>query len=287
MTKKELKERTYIPDKTFPINIFFTTDIPLHWHDHMEWIFIKEGKARIQIDDKFTYLQKGEIAFINSQQLHAAWLIDENTEIIAIVFNSAIIRNSGLDNTENLYFSPYLSQQLKLPNFIRKDEIHTKLIINSISNLVNEFVQKKTGYELFIKSELFRIFGLVFRYYCQLEQQSYNRCQKNYNLTLVLDYLREHYDKEISVNEAAKMVNLSPNHFCKVFKKVTGKTLIEYLQLLRINEAEKMLTKTDLPVTEIASRVGFGSVTYFGRVYKKLKSMSPSASRGRYINQSL
>lgn len=67
------------------------------------------------------------------------------------------------------------------------------------------------------------------------------------------------------------MVNLSPNHFCKVFKKITGKTLIEYLHLLRINEAEKMLVDTDASITEIAGNVGFSSITYFGRVFKKLK----------------
>jgi AraC family transcriptional regulator, transcriptional activator of pobA len=42
----------------------------------MEWVFIKNGKARIQIDDVFVCLQKGEIAFVNSKQLHAAWMVD-------------------------------------------------------------------------------------------------------------------------------------------------------------------------------------------------------------------
>jgi AraC family transcriptional regulator, transcriptional activator of pobA len=281
MTIPHLKEMTYIPDKTFPINIFFTADIPLHWHDHMEWIFIKNGRARIQIDDDFDTLQKGEIAFVNSKQLHAAWMVDEDTEIIAIVFNEAIVRNSGLDITENLYFSPYLSHQLKLPNFIRKDELHTSEIIVSITHLVEEFLQKRDGYELLIKAELFRTFGLIFRNYSRLTQQSTNRYQRKYKLTALLDYLREHYYTEITVNEAAKMVNLSPNHFCKVFKKVTSKTLIEYIHLLRINEAEKMLIETDLPVTEIAEKVGFGSTTYFGRVFKKIKNTSPSARRSR------
>ena len=281
MTIPHLKEMTYIPDRTFPINIFFTADIPLHWHDHMEWIFIKNGRARIQIDDIFVYLQKGEIAFVNSKQLHAAWMIDENTEIIAIVFNEAIVRNSGLDNTENLYFSPYLSHQLKLPNFIRKEEIHTSQINVSVTNLVEEFVQKKAGHELLIKAELFRIFGLIFRNYSHLTQQYTTRYQRKYNLTVLLDYLREYYYAEITVNKAAKMVNLSPNHFCKIFKNVTGKTLIEYIQLLRINEAEKMLTETNLPITEIAEKVGFGSITYFGRVFKKIKNISPSVRRSR------
>ena len=279
LTVKHLKESTYIPDMTFPINVFFARDIALHWHDHMEWIIVKEGKARVQIDDTFIHLHKGEFAFINSKQLHAAWLLEENTELIAVVFNEAIIRNNGLDNTENLYLLPYLNHKQKLPNFLRSTEPHVEKINESINNLIKEFERKENGYELLIKAELFRIFGLIFRYYTQLEEQSTNRIQKKYNMTVLLDYLRENYNREISVNDAAKMVSLSPNHFCKVFKKVTGKTLIEYLHLLRINEAERLLIETDLPVTEIAEKIGFGSITYFGRVFKKIKNMPPSVRR--------
>ena len=279
MTVKHLKESTYIPDMTFPINVFFARDIALHWHDHMEWIIVKEGKARVQIDDTFIHLHKGEFAFINSKQLHAAWLLEESTELIAVVFNEAIIRNNGLDNTENLYLLPYLNHKQKLPNFLRSTEPHVEKINESINNLIKEFERKENGYELLIKAELFRIFGLIFRYYTQLEEQSTNRIQKKYNMTVLLDYLRENYNREISVNDAAKMVSLSPNHFCKVFKKVTGKTLIEYLHLLRINEAERLLIETDLPVTEIAEKIGFGSITYFGRVFKKIKNMPPSVRR--------
>jgi len=279
LTVKHLKESTYIPDMTFPINVFFARDIALHWHDHMEWIIVKEGKARVQIDDTFIHLHKGEFAFINSKQLHAAWLLEESTELIAVVFNEAIIRNNGLDNTENLYLLPYLNHKQKLPNFLRSTEPHVEKINESINNLIKEFERKENGYELLIKAELFRIFGLIFRYYTQLEEQSTNRIQKKYNMTVLLDYLRENYNREISVNDAAKMVSLSPNHFCKVFKKVTGKTLIEYLHLLRINEAERLLIETDLPVTEIAEKIGFGSITYFGRVFKKIKNMPPSVRR--------
>ncbi|WP_084821883.1 AraC family transcriptional regulator [Bacillus sp. SA1-12] len=284
MMVNKLKESTYIPDKSFPINVFFTLDIPLHWHDHMEWIIVKEGSARIQIDDTFVQLQKDELAFVNSKQLHAAWPLDNNTELIAIVFNEALVRNNGLDNTENLYFSPYLNQQLKLPNFLHNDEPYSKEISTPIYNLIDEFKREETGFELLIKAELFRIFGLIFRYYCQMEKRQVN-CYQNYNLTTLLNYLRENYEKEISVKDAAQMVNLSPNYFCRVFKKVTGKTLIEYIHLLRINEAERMLIETNWQVTEIAEKVGFESITYFGRVFKKIKSVSPTEVRNDQIKK--
>ncbi|MBO0996034.1 AraC family transcriptional regulator [Bacillus sp. SD088] len=279
MVQKHLKESTFIPDKTFPINVFYTNGIHLHWHDHMEWVMIKEGKAVVQIDDVFVHLKKGEIALFHPKQLHAAHVLEADTRLIAIVFNEAIIRNSGLDNTENLYFFPYFNEQIKMPNFLRKEDAHTKEIRKSISNLIDEFERKETGYELMVKSELYRTFSMIFRNYAYIEDVPASRIQKKYKLTTLLNYLRENFYESISVEEAAKMVNLSPNHFCKVFKKVTGKTLIEYLNILRVYEAEKMLAETDWSIMEIAEKVGYESVTYFGRVFKQVKGMPPSAKR--------
>src|SRR5262249_48423731 len=103
--------------------------------------------------------------------------------------------------------------------------------------------------------------------------------QKPYDFTQLLHTLRERFQESISVDEAARMVNLSKAHFCKVFKQVTGKTLIEYIHLLRVQEAERLLLDTNYPVTEIADRVGFSNMTYFGRVFKKMRSTTPTEIR--------
>lgn len=281
MGVKHLKEATFLPDKTFPINVFFVKDIHLHWHDHMEWIIVKEGSVMVQVDDVFVQLEKGEIAFVNSKQLHAAQVLNDETELIAIVFNHAIVRNNGLDNTVNLYLSPDMYDQLRLPNFLKRGGAYTAKIGEAISRLIHEFETKERGYELLIKSELFKIFGLLFRNYCRFEELSVTSIEKQYNLTKLFDYLRENYDKSITIQQAATMVNLSPNHFCKIFKKVTGKTLIEYLNILRINEAERLLMESDMTISDIAEKVGYASITYFGRVFKKFKNVSPSERRDR------
>lgn len=274
----ELKETTFIPDKSFPIHIFYTREIPVHWHDHMEWIMIRKGQARVQVDDVFVDMNPGEFAMVNSKQLHSAQVLEEDTEIIAIVFNEAIIRNSGLDNTEHLYFTPYLNHELKLPNFLKEGQ-YTQEINESIIRIVNEYKHKEKGFELLIKSEIFKVFGFIFRRFYQMADQTHLSIRRNYNLSPLLNYLRMHYDEDISLKEAADMVNLTPNHLCKVFKKVTGKTLIEYTHHLRINEAERLLIEKDDPISEIAEQVGFGSITYFGRVFKRIKNMPPSEKR--------
>ncbi len=75
------------------------------------------------------------------------------------------------------------------------------------------------------------------------------------------------------------MVHLSEGYFCQIFKEITGKTAMDYINRLRIDKAEKMLRKTAMTVTEVASLCGFDDANCFSRMYKKLKGESPQAAR--------
>jgi AraC-like DNA-binding protein/quercetin dioxygenase-like cupin family protein len=273
------KEHTYIPDHSFPINMFFVEGIPLHWHDHIEWIYVQRGSSRIQIDAAFETIVEGELVFVNSKQLHSATALTPDTKMICIVFNEALVRGNGLDVTEYHYFQPYLHQRSNWPTAVRRGQAITEDIVGAFNRLVEEFGRKSSGFELLVKAELLRIFGLYFRFAEQSTGQQSSLVRQSEDFAALLERLRTRLAEPISVKEAAATVSLSPNHFCRVFKQLTGKTLLEYVHLLRINEAERLLLDTNWPVTEIADQVGFPNLTYFGRVFKKLKSITPSAIR--------
>lgn len=279
MTVSPLKENTRLHDRTFPINVFRVGGIHTHWHDHIEWIYVKEGQAKIQIDGTFEPLGKGELAFVNSRQLHSAVRLTDDTELVCIVFNEALVRGSGLDVTEFHYFVPYLQKQKGWPSWMRADAPCMEELGVSFERLLLEFARKQPGYELLVKAELLRIFGLYFRYAEQCQAEAPARAQSSHDFTGLLQTLRDRYRQSISVGEAAGLVNLSLNHFCKVFKGVTGKTFVDYIHTLRVQEAERLLRETDMPITDIADRVGFSNITYFGRVFKKVRNQPPSAIR--------
>ena len=72
---------------------------------------------------------------------------------------------------------------------------------------------------------------------------------------------------------------MSYHHFCRIFKKVTGKTFIQYLNFVRLREAEKLLIMSDKSVSEIAVSVGFQNTSYFSHIFKKEKSVCPMTYR--------
>jgi AraC family transcriptional regulator, transcriptional activator of pobA len=286
VAKQLFRERTSIPDKTFPINVFSVSAIGLHWHEHLELIYVREGCAQVQVESQTMLLHKGEAAFVNAKQIHAATPDVKSTNLVAIVFNESLLRNSGLDRTDETYFSKILSQSVQLPTFLTINHPSTATVRASIEAIVSEFKQKQAGFELFIKGEIFRVFGMLYRSVGVQPKPKSTRREHYSDFTPLIQHLLTHFPEEVNMRDAAQMVNLSPYHFCRMFKRTTGKTLVEYIHLLRVNQAEKMLLETESSISVIAEKVGFGSISYFSTVFKKHKNLTPTEYRRHWLEVS-
>jgi AraC-type DNA-binding domain-containing proteins len=100
----------------------------------------------------------------------------------------------------------------------------------------------------------------------------------------VTDYLHKNYDKEVKLSDVASLINMSEVAFCRFFRKRTSKSLIEYLNDVRIGMATKELADTAKPISEICYDCGFNNLSNFNRCFKKKKNCSPSEFR-RYFSQ--
>lgn len=274
------KEHTEIPDQTFPINIFTIHYpephiIPLHWHQHLEWIIVTQGSFRVQVDSTFQDLHEGDLLFINTKQIHSAFPESEHSELYAIVFNESLLRNTGLDNTEMKYIVPLLSKDICVPTYFKANQPESLVIKDCLMKLKNAYFKKPFGYELLVKGRLLESIG----YALEKTEGTSQRKQQNQakgSVDPVLAHLSNHFHEPLSVKQAASLCCITPNYFCYLFKKSTGKTLTEYVNMLRIHEAERLLRTHNYTVQQVAFMVGFTNLTYFGRVFKKMKNASPS-----------
>jgi len=94
-----------------------------------------------------------------------------------------------------------------------------------------------------------------------------------------VSYLRANYMYEISLEQVAGEVHLSPAYFSKLFKNEMKCTFSEYLSALRIEYSKELLLDEDLPLVEVAGLVGFKDQSYFSKVFKKLVGVSPGEFR--------
>ncbi|CAH1191834.1 MULTISPECIES: response regulator transcription factor [Paenibacillus] len=100
----------------------------------------------------------------------------------------------------------------------------------------------------------------------------------------ILTYIQIHFRKDLSLDDLAERMNLHPNYISSLFKKETGHTFINYLNMLRIQAAQELLlSNSELSVSAIGQQVGYDSKHYFSKVFKKYTGTTPGAYRNNEI----
>jgi AraC-like DNA-binding protein len=94
-------------------------------------------------------------------------------------------------------------------------------------------------------------------------------------------YIWENYTRKISLQEIANASGLSAPYFSTIFKEEMGENLSGYLNRLRVEKASRLLTETDLSLSEIAGACGFEDQSWFSKIFKSYTGQSP----GKYRNQ--
>ena len=122
---------------------------------------------------------------------------------------------------------------------------------------------------------------IEFAYRCFVFITSYVKPQSNIDYTnhivkATQEYLEYHYAEDISLEDVAEQVNISPQYFSKLIKKTTGFNFIDWLSMLRVKKAKELLTNSNLTVKEVCFMVGYKDPNYFSRIFKKRIGITPS-----------
>lgn len=287
---KNLEENTNLVDVQFPFNIFnksygleTNNILYLHWHENIEIIYLTEGNVVFDIGNQSISAAPGDIIFVNSKQLHSGFSIN-NTVIKyrSIVFGKSLVANNNLDPHHNKYISPFINDKIHFPCKITYKSREYSTLIGYVQSIIDEFDQKKSGYEIMIKNYLLSIIIFIIRntdsFIANISNSQNNmNTLDHYNQLFI--HIQNNYAKKISVKEAASIVNLSPHYFCRAFKKLTGRTFTEFVNLYRINKAEYYLRTTNKSITEISEITGFCNIYYFDKIFKEFKNYSPTTYR--------
>ena len=101
----------------------------------------------------------------------------------------------------------------------------------------------------------------------------------DYRVNLAILFIEANLNRQLSLNEIAQSINVSPWHLCRLFKMGTGTSVTQYLLGLRMEKAKELLETTCLRVKEIMNQVGIRDESHFARTFKKLFGFSPSQYR--------
>ena len=259
----DIKLYEKIPHEQFPIRILVynnnSYNFPQHWHEHTELHYIFNGKCRLKYGDAEYDLQSGDLAIINGNELHRG--IGGECDYICIIIPPAFFEQNH-SIFEKVVRSEYIT------SLIEK-------IYESHARSENVDLLEIKGLMYFLASYLIRNFTVK-----TFGDTTYSgHVNKLNKVNEAIKYMSSNYDKPVTTNQLAALSHLSEGYFCQIFKEVTGKTAMEYLNHMRIDKAEKMLKKTEMTVTEIAFCCGFEDANYFSRMFKKVKGTNPASVR--------
>ncbi|MBR2472304.1 MAG: helix-turn-helix transcriptional regulator, partial [Clostridia bacterium] len=154
---------------------------------------------------------------------------------------------------------------------------------NAINFIFDSLRDKPPGYKFSVIGAMYSLFGVVLDEGIYSARAGHSPADEKSVVKLknVLTYMRENYDKQLSLEDMAKSAGMSPKYFCLFFRNMTGKTPLEYLNGYRVEKASKELIKTYKTVTEIAYACGFNDLSYFIKTFKKHKGVTPAKFRKR------
>ncbi len=258
-----------------------------HYHEELELINIKKGSGTFFVGDCIRQFSDDFFVLIGSNTPHY-WLFDEQ-----------YLNTNTKDSAEIrvIHFKPdYLGEDfLSLPESapIRAVYALAERVIafddesNTFCHIFDKILKESPLNRLLTLSDLLNriqtfestILLTNNRHTTPPQQDDYKRMNK------ILNYIRLNYKTKIQLQEIAQIAGMSPNSFCRYFKQKMGKTLIQFVNELRIGQACKQLSGTSVPIKEICFDCGFQNFVSFHKIFKKVTKVTPNNYRSKSKEQ--
>ncbi len=256
--------------RNFPLSM---SEIGLsHYHNSYEIFYLKEGDRYYYINDKCYHVTAGNMVFIDVYDVHyTAPYEQKEYERYVINFKKELISDITATLNTNLYGC--FNKSVHVVSFNEEERIQVEYILES---LYKRYLDEKENHTDNIKIELVHLLALLNNKSCTLPVKNIEYINPKHELiTQITDYINNNLHEDITLQSISEKFFISTYYFSRLFKKYMGINFIDYLNNIRVREAQLQLTITDLNITQISDKVGFKSPTHFGRIFKKITGVSP------------
>ncbi len=290
---KTFQEITSHGTKEFPMAVYknqlsknILGYIPLHWHDELQFVIVLKGSVTFTINQEEHCVKENNGIFINSGCLHNAIANNLDESIYVSVDVSPHFFAASNSIIQKKYIKPFI--ELKSIPFIEFNEfiIWQNKILKLISDLYKIYFKKDFGFEIKVHSIIFEIWYIIIKNTEKYENEVNESTiySENERIKELLIFIHQNYKYKITLKDIAKVGNISRSECSRFFKKMTNLSPFEYLIKYRISQSVILLKESDLSITEIASEVGFGSVSYYIEKFRKQTNYTPKIFRNKSIN---
>lgn len=272
-------EKINVPNK----HSFITRKLPLksndsvHSHKNFELNFITSGSGRRIVGDHISGFEKGDLVLLGPDVPHC-WEIlegeDQKAFCIVTHFSEDIVSSDFFKMPELEKVVDLLKQSKRGLWFKIEDDQKIRQILEKMTRL--------EGLDYYI--HLLQVFNRLLKIQEReklsnpiAQEGSFSRNLEKINK--VYEYVFQHIQEGVKLEEASSLLNMAPNSFCRFFKKKTDLTFMEYVKRVRVGIAAKLLAETDKQITQICFESGYNNLANFNFYFKSIMGKTPSEYR--------
>lgn len=279
-----LEEGDYVPRfYAYYYKQWINYEMPYHQHDSTEIMYMISGVCRIDVKvgdtEKSLTLKKGEFMVLDANVLHRL-IVEQAVSCRMLNVEFGFMETEGRTLSlrqiagEEQEVSFLLNRPFPYLVLVDQEEVYPVL-----RSLVLELDQRGTEGRMMTHMLFIQLLVCIARLYDERERSEVQ--QSEFYIKRSVDFLHQNYDRNIQVKDVAAEVNLHPGYLHRVFRRGTGRTITEYLTMIRMEKAKMLLEQTDIPIHEISDYVGVGSRQYFHMLFKKYMETTPVEYRLR------
>lgn len=253
-------------------------ELPRRKINDYELLFFTGGKGTFTIEDRTYDVKENDLLLFKPQIFHYGWSVKQPFSFLCMHFDIYASKsvNTMLENEKFIYESvpsrpvKFYKAELDFPEYTNaKDSTYVQSVFRRI---LSESHKREPGYNMVLKSLFIELLFSLFR---QSSSTYLNQQPANPEIDFVIEFLKKNYMEKLHLSEISKQVHLQPTYLSGLFRKHTGVTITDFLNIYRITLAKEMLSKPEHRMSDIAIDTGFYDVHHFSRVFKKYEGLTP------------
>ena len=280
----ELKENKPHGTKDDPFSIYHIANvkrsfqIPVHWHDEFEIIYVKSGFLTVSISGENYIGKPGDAFVVSPGNLHFMGSQTGNVDYFTFLFPLKYISFRTDDILDDKLLEPLNSGHLMISPEIEDTVKEQCEQLVEIYGAKKEESQSKITAQIKTKIILLQFILKLWKkgFIVENDTSGKNTVEKE-----MVSYIQQNFTGKILLKEFGKQFHLSEKYISRYFKEHFHITISQYVTYLRLEHAKQLLQDTDIPVTEVAMQSGYQNVSYFIRSFKKTYGMSPLKYRNK------
>ncbi|WP_299121005.1 AraC family transcriptional regulator [uncultured Winogradskyella sp.] len=248
-----------------------------HFHPEIELVYVNKGRGKRHIGNHLSYFNNSQLLLIGSNLPHNGF-----TDRLTINGSETLVQFKPEFLGEHFFDIPEMGKINQLFERSKKGILFGVKTKQKLGPKIEKLNEKEGFKKILILLEI--LHGLAkSEDYSLLNADGFafeTEPQDSAKIDIVFKHVNENFKEHISLDEIAEKVSMTVPAFCRYFKKVTGKTFTKLVNEYRIVHATKLLSESQMSITDVSFECGFNNFSHFNKLFKEFAGKSASKYRG-------